>query len=343
MSGPFAAVERARARAEAEAPAREPRHTVEAFVLPYLRHRWRGRRLRVEAGAGLAAARLPALVVVAEATPVTAAFLDHHRGLGVDHFLCLALGTAEVAAGDDVSVVRLGRPSPPALLAAVNAAAQRWTAGRWVLFLLPHERFVYPHATTRPLADLVQHLEDDRRTTLHAVTVDLYGRAAAGGDDPSAGDLAARRAQETCFDGWGYVQFPGRRRSVEIRGGPGLRAFHAAAPEQAPMLQRIALVRWRDWYHFSRFRQLAHPLPLNRAHRPWEVSITGALLRHDAWPADSGEAPRRLGDGFGFEDELVTRPPAAAAPAWYDPALARPYAGPSSLIEAGLMSPGRWF
>lgn len=323
------ALDRARARAEADRPAWEPRHTVEAFVLPYLRHRWLGARLRAEEASALAAARLPAIVVVPEATPLSAGFLAHHRGLGVDHFLCLALGDAEVTAADDVSVVRLGRPAPRALLAAVNAAAQRWASGRWVLFLLANELFVYPHLRTRSLADLVQHLEDDRRLTLHAVTVDLYGSRAA--------------AEERVFDGWGYVQFPGRRRSVEIRGGPGLRAFHAERPEDAPMLQRIALVQWRPWYHFSRFRQLANPLALNRAHRTWEVSITGGLLRHGAWPAHNGAAPTRLGARLGFEDELVTCTAGAEVPAWYDDGLACAYEGPASLVDAGLMSAGRWF
>jgi hypothetical protein len=334
------AVDRARARAEADRPAREPRHTLEAFVVPYLRHRRGGTRLRAAPGRHpeRARARRLAIVVVPAALPLTAAFLDHHRALGVEHFLCLALGDAPVPAAADISAVRIGHPSAVRLLATLNAAAQRWGSGRWVLFLLPHEFLVYPYMETRGLADLVQHLEDDRRTTLHAVTLDLYGASSSGGE------LVERRRLETCFDGWGYVQFPGRRRSVEIRGGPGLRAFHAAAPEAAPMLQRIVLVAWRPWYHFVRFRQLAVPLALNRAHRPGEVSISGVLLRYGAWPARTATPTVPLADRLGFEDERVASAAAAAgAPQWYDPALAHAYEGSASLVEAGLMSAGRWF
>jgi hypothetical protein len=317
-------------------PAREPRHTVEAFVLPYLRHRRAAARL--DAGgvrAGLADARRLALVVVPAALPVTAAFLDHHRALGVEHFLCLRWGDAAVPAAADVSAVDLGTPDDAGLLAAVNAAAQRWGAGRWLLFLLPHEHLVYPYAESRVLAELVQHLEDDRRSTLHCAVVDLYG---GGPPDP-----AGRPRGDHRFDGWGYVQSAGRRRSIEIRGGPGLRAFHAEAPARAPRLQRIALVYWRPWYHFVRFRQLANPLALNRAHRPGEVSITGALLRYGAWPSTRTRPPRTVGRRLGFEDECVGPADATGPPEWYDEGLARAYLGTPSLIEAGLMSPGRWF
>jgi hypothetical protein len=74
------------------------------------------------------------------------------------------------------------------------------------------------------------------------------------------------------------------------------------------------------------------------------VSITGALLRYGAWPAHTATPAVALADRLGFEDELVApAAAAAAAPQWYDPALARAYEGSASLIEAGLMSAGRWF
>jgi hypothetical protein len=260
--------------------------------------------------------------------------LDHHRRLGVDHFLCLDGGGGCSEAGD-VSVVPVAAADGPTLLGAVNAAARRWGVGRWVLFLLPHEFLVYPFMETRSLADVVQHLSDDRRRVAHAVTVDMYGRRAAG-------DLATRRVVERHFDAAGYVQFAGLEGGVEIRGGPLLRAHHADRPERAPVLQRIVLVAWRPHFRFTRFRRLGRPRLINRAHRAGEVSLSAALLRYGALARD-GSPPCRIADGGGFEDDYGRLAAEDGVPAWYEESLATEFRESGRLIEAGLMSAGRWF
>jgi hypothetical protein len=332
-----AAAARARAEAESTPQRREPWRTAHGVVLPWLRNRFdrpqlRNAQINVDA---LRATRRLAIVVASRELPTTEPFFAHHRELGVQHFLCLLLGDAPASEAPDISCVRLSKAAPASILKAVNHLAYRWGLNRWVLFLLPHEFLVYPRMETRSLADLVQHLDDDRRHTMHAAIIDLYGQ------QPVA-DLAERRATERFFDPTGYFQFAASHNRVEIRGGPLARIADAAAPHRAPMLQRIVLARWAPHYRFVRFRQLARPLKLNRAHKPGEVSITGALLRHGALTPDGRAAPA-LGDALGFEDEIgcVTRP--AKAPVWFDPSQAVRFTESADLVAAGLMGPGRWF
>lgn len=338
VDDPRRAAAAARARAGmAEPKRREPWRTAHGVILPWLRNRFARpeiREARLNAAA-LRAARRLAVVMTAEGLPVTEPFLEHHRRLGVDHFLCLLIGDAPTPDAPDISWARLAVRAPSALLGAVNHLTHRWGADRWVLFLLPHEFLVYPRMETRSLADLVQHLEDDRRQSLHAVIVDLYG-------DAPVADLVARRAAERCFDPIGYFQFAASHNRLEIRGGPLARVASAAAPHRAPMLQRIVFVRWESHFRFLRFRQLARPLKLNRAHKPGEVSITGVLQRHGALTPE-GRAAQALGDALGFEDEIGRIDAPAAAPGWFDPAEAERFSGAADLEAAGLMGPGRWF
>jgi hypothetical protein len=304
---------------------------------PWLRNRRAGRGLDESGvdGPGLARARVAALVVATERLPLSEAFLDHHRRMGVDRFLGLALGDAATPAARDVSWARLGDAAPAAVVRAVGGLAARWRPGAWTLFLLPNEFFVYPHADHRGLRDLVQHLEDDRRLAMHAATIDLYGPECSG-------DLARLAAGARWFDPFGYVQHAGLDGVTEVRGGPLARLGTPDAPHLAPTLQRIALVRWAAHHEFVRFRQRTRLLALNRAHKPGEVSITGALLRFGALGAE-GAPVGRLSGAAGLQDEYgdLTAPPRPSG--WFDPGFAAAYGGPADLVRLGLMSPGRWF
>jgi hypothetical protein len=285
--------------------------------------------------AALRRARIPALVLANDRLPITAPFLDHHRALGVDHFLCVTTGRHIPEQAPDVSWVRPRHSGAAATLCAVNHLAHRWLPGRWVLFLMPHEFFVFPRMESRGLADLTDHLQDDRRNALHTVVIDLFG-------DRGAADLAERRLSERWYDPVDYVQQTGRYPALAIRGGPTAHAAARGGARQAPLLQRIALVRWQPHCRFLRFRQYARPMKLNRAHKRDDVSITGALLRHGAVDSDGRLAPA-FGDALGFEDEVGRIDGPTDPPDWVDHETPEVFRTAADLERHGLMSAGRWF
>jgi hypothetical protein len=314
----------------------EPLRTLVNQAAPWVRNRLSppktaARALKPEA---LRRARFPMLTLASDRLPLTDAFLERNRALGIDHVLCVTTAAADPPEAPDLSWIRPRDASAPTLLGAVNHLAHRWLSGRWTLFLMPHEVFVFPRMETRRLADLAQHLDDDRRRCLHAAVIDVYS------DAPCA-DLGERYARERLFDPEGYFQFAGLQETIEIRGGPLARIAFAGAPHRAPMLQRIVFVRWEPHFRFLRFRQQARPLLLNRAHKPWEVSITAALLRHGA--LEDGRAAPGFAEGLGFEDEIGRIDAPAPAPGWLDTDFAARFDGSAALTARGLMGPGRWF
>lgn len=110
-------------------------------------------------------------------------FLRHHRALGVAHFLILddtsTDGTTAILA--DQPDVTLFAPDGTTYrehkVAWRSDILDAHAAGRWVLVPDIDELFVYPHCDTRPLADLVAHLEREGAEALFTPMVEMYADA----------------------------------------------------------------------------------------------------------------------------------------------------------------------
>ena len=122
-------------------------------------------------------------------------FLDHHRALGIGHFLFVdndsSDGTRDyLAEQPDVSLwttrgsyrrSRFGVDWQTWLLL-------RYGHGHWCLTLDADEILVYPFHDTRPLPALIDHLERNGRRSFGALMLDMYPKGPLGHQNYAPGD-----------------------------------------------------------------------------------------------------------------------------------------------------------
>lgn len=278
-------------------------------------------------------------------------WLDHHRRLGVGHFLIVANactdGTLELLKSQpDVSVwttdasYRLSRFGVDWL----GWLLIRHGHGHWCLTLDADELFVYPHCDSRDLAALTGFLEARQQVSMGATMLDLYpkGRLQSGSYAPGQDPVEVL----THFDAWGY--FVDRQLPMEnlwLRGGPRARTLFADNLRRAPTLNKVPLVRWNRRYAYVNSTHSALPRPLNRVYDvPGQPATTGALLHTKFLPgiADRSAEEKQRGEHFGRPEDFD---------AYYDGLIADPvfwtpdsvaYDGWRQLEALGLISRGGW-
>ena len=278
-------------------------------------------------------------------------WLDHHRALGVAHFLIVDNasddGTAALlAAQPDVSLWTTSTSYRASRFGLdwANWLLRRHGVGRWCLTLDADELFRFPHDDRASLSDLTAELDRRGAPALGALMVELYPEGPLAPDPlPGFADALARLAW---FDAQGYrmqIQQPMRNRWVQ--GGPRDRAFFADQPHRAPTLNKLPLIRWRRGYVYVNSTHSALPAALNEAwDGPGDPRLSGALLHTKFLPeivAKSRiERDRRQHftqpDAFDrYYAALIGNPDL-----WTQ--TARRLDGWQSLTAAGLMATGGW-
>lgn len=212
-------------------------------------------------------------------------FLDYYRGLGVRHFLFVdndsTDGTLQYLSGqEDVSVwtTRASYKSATYGIDWVNWLARTYAHGHWTLVVDPDEFFIYPFCDTRPIPALTDWLDNSGIRSFSAMLVDIYpkGRIDAqpyrAGQDPL--EIAA------WFDSGNYtIKRNPTYGNLWIQGGPRARMFFADAPEQAPALNKIPLVKWDRKYAFVSSTHALLPRGLNHVYDDTGgEKASGALL-----------------------------------------------------------------
>jgi hypothetical protein len=273
-------------------------------------------------------------------------FLDHHRALGVDHFLIVDNesddGTPDFLWGQpDVSLWHAAGSYKQARFGVdwLTCLQFRFGHGKWCLTLDADELLILPRG--RDLGQLTAHLDATGRDTFGALMLDLFpdgpvnvGHFAAG-DDP--------RDHLRWFDADGYRA---RRHPVFdnlwIQGGPRDRVFFADQPDRAPTLNKTPLVKWRRGYAYVTSTHQALPLRLNRVFEPGRP--TGVLLHSKFLPDVAARSAEELLRRQHFENAaLYTRyhESLIAGVDFWHPGATR-YDGPEQLEFLGLMSCGDW-
>ncbi|WP_264491857.1 glycosyltransferase family 2 protein [Rhodobacter sp. KR11] len=273
-------------------------------------------------------------------------FLDHHRKLGVDHFLVVdnasSDGSAEFLAGQpDVSLWATSDSYKASRFGMdwINALLMRHGSGHWCLTLDADELFTFPedHRGLRALTDWA-----DARAVpaISALMLDLYPKGPLGTQTPDPNPLMVL----PFFDPEGYARTPiARYAHVSIRGGPRARVFFADDPARAPHLHKTPLVRWHWRYAYLSSTHLALPIRLNAGFARADLP-TGALLhtkflpeivqksREERVRAEHFTHPEYYGD---YYDGVI-----AGRDLWH-PGSAR-YEGPTQLEALGLIQRGAW-
>ncbi|WP_132546090.1 glycosyltransferase family 2 protein [Rhodovulum euryhalinum] len=278
-------------------------------------------------------------------------FLDHHRALGVTHFLFVDNDSddgsrALLAAQPDVSLWWTGHSYRLSRFGMdwLTWLMLRYGHGHWCLTLDADELFIYPHHDSRPLPALTAWLDAQGRTSFGAVMLDLYPKG------PVA-DRTCRPGQNPLevidwFDAGNIVtKYQPPLKNLLVRGGVRRRVFFAAERERSPTLSKTPLIRWRRNYVYVSSTHSALPTQLNRVRgRAAGDAPSGALLHTKFLPsivAKSREEKRRR-EHFAncalYED-------------YYDALIGNPdlwcpdstrYEGWRQLEALGIMSRGGW-
>lgn len=277
--------------------------------------------------------------------------LDHHRRMGVRHFLIVDNGSTDdssawLAAQADVSVwqTRASYKASRFGMDWLGWLLMRYGHGHWCLTLDADELLVYPHWQTRPLPALTEWLDRQGAPALGVLTLDLYPAGSVSQGDYQAGDDPLTLLH--WFDSGNYqVQVQPKMGNLWIQGGVRARAFFAETPRRAPTLNKIPLVRWHWRYAYVNSTHALLPPRLNRVYATDGGMLTSGVLLHTKFlPGiiDRSAEEKARGEHFadasqysGYYDRLT------ADPVMRSPASTK-YTGWRQLEALGLMSRGGW-
>jgi hypothetical protein len=276
-------------------------------------------------------------------------FLDHHRGLGVQHFLIVDNasddGSFEMLADQpDVSLWRTAASYRKSRFGMdwINGLLMRHGHGHWCLTLDVDELFIYPHHDTRPLRALTDWLDTRGIPAMGALMLELYPK----GRITDASHRSGQNPTEVLnwYDAANYTMHrkPGIGALV-VQGGPRPRAL-LADPARGPTLTKVPLIRWHWRYAYVNSTHALLPPRMNLVYGCAGETLTGALLHTKFLPVIAAKSTEELhrqqhfGDprAFGEYHAALAQGPDLWCPA------STPWRGWQDLHARGLISAGGW-
>ncbi|SUZ32678.1 hypothetical protein ROE7235_02439 [Roseibaca ekhonensis] len=230
-------------------------------------------------------------------------FLDYYRQQGVAHFLMVDNGSDDgttdyLEAQRDVSLWTT-RASYKASCFGVdwlNHLQWRYGAEHWCLVADVDEFLLYPYADTRPLHALTDWLDSQGRKSFSAMLLDMYPKGPIASQPYREGQNPFEIAR--WFDAANYsIKRNPLMNNLWIQGGVRQRLFMADAPEQAPALNKVPLVRWSRKYAYVSSSHMVLPRGLNRVYDESGGEQASGVLLHakflDTIMAKAGEELQR--------------------------------------------------
>jgi hypothetical protein len=274
-------------------------------------------------------------------------FLDHHRRLGVGHFLVVDNGSTDggrefLAAQGDVSLWATDASYRDARFGMdwINGLLMRLGAGHWCLTVDADETLLLP--SDRGLRDLTAWLDGRGARVMPAMMVEMFPEGRLGGADVAPGTDPFATLSWFDPDGYAAVERPLMRATV-VRGGPRARVFLAGRPDRAPTLNKFPLVRWDRGFAYANGTHTLLPRRLNAAWADPRLPRAGLLHAKFTAPVVARaqvEKARRahFADPDAFADyydalsadPVLWHPGARRMTSWHD------------LAAAGLVGPGDW-
>lgn len=214
----------------------------------------------------------PVAVILAEDGAGLSASVAHCAALGFPARLVFrppALALPEAADLVQIDAPPMGRTPAAALLTRLNPML----AGRWLHPAFNAEHLVFPWCETRTIRDLVAFMEEERRESVHGMTIDLYAEDLEAAPDGISHDRAG-------FDAIGYFGFSRTDEAgyphAELRGGLRWRFESLIHPAQR-RLDRPALYRARAGLEMTPALRLSDET-MNALSCPWHRNVTAAIL-----------------------------------------------------------------
>lgn len=213
-------------------------------------------------------------------------FLDHHRKLGVDHFLIVdndsTDGTRDyLARQPDVS---LWRTPNSYRLSRFGVDWLTWLQMRhghnhWCLTVDADEILIYPFHDTRPLPALTDWLDSQGKASFGALMLDMYPKGRLSAQTYQAGDDPCNALP--WFDAGNYlIQKHSPLENLWIQGGPRARRFFDKNPRRAPTMGKVPLVRWNRRYAYVSSAHSALPRRLNHVYDETGGELASGILLH---------------------------------------------------------------
>lgn len=213
-------------------------------------------------------------------------FLKYYRKMGVAHFLIVDNGSDDgsreyLADQPDVSLWTTGKSYKKSRFGVdwLNGLQQRFGHDHWCLVVDVDELLIYPFCDTRPIGALTDWLDASDIRSFGAMLIDMYPRGPIdeviykSGQDPL--DITA------WFDSGNYtIRKNHKFLNLWIQGGPRARTFFYDAPESAPALNKVPLVKWQRGYAYASSTHMLVPRGLNLVYDEWGGEKTSGCLLH---------------------------------------------------------------
>lgn len=278
-------------------------------------------------------------------------FLEHHRRLGVQHFLIVDNNsddgtTTYLAAQPDVSLWTTPDSYKSARFGLdwLTLLMMRHAHGHWCLTLDADETLIYPYWETRDLHALTRWLDRAGLASFGTLMLDMYpaGPLAATEYTPGSNPFAHLR----WYDSGNYtVQVQPRMGNLWIQGGVRARCFFAADPRRAPTLNKTPLVKWDRRFAYVNSTHALLPRQLNEVYdakggeKPSGILLHSKFLHIAVAKAAEEKARREHFANSGLYDSYYDH--IIADPVLWC-AASRRYDGWRGLEAVGLMSRGGW-
>lgn len=213
-------------------------------------------------------------------------FLRYYREMGVNHFVMVDNdsedgGREYLAQQPDVSLWTTKSSYKTARFGVdwINWLLNKHGHGRWCLVVDTDEFFVYPFCDTRPIRALTDWLDASSIRSFGAMLLDMYPKGRI--DQASYVRDSDPLATASWFDAGNYMITRNKLfGNLWIQGGPRARMFFDDAPQRAPALNKIPLVRWdRKFVYISSTHTLL-PRGLNLVYDEWGGEKPSGILLH---------------------------------------------------------------
>lgn len=213
-------------------------------------------------------------------------FFEHHRKLGITHFFVVDNNSNDgslnfVLEQEDASVWFTANSYKKARFGMdwLTWLMICYGHDRWCLTLDADEIFVYPHWPTRPLAALVQWLEQSNITSFSAMMLDLYSQSALGSHPPQVYKNVFK--SDIWFDGGNYfIEKKPWLKGLWMQGGVRSRMFFSEQPEKSPTLNKIPLVKWNRRYAYLNSTHSMLPPSMNEHYAQDGGEFPSGVLLH---------------------------------------------------------------
>lgn len=213
-------------------------------------------------------------------------FLQYYRDIGINHFLMVDNGSDDgggeyLADQPDVSLwfTRASYKKARFGVDWLNWLQMTHGHGHWTLVVDPDELFLYPFCDTRPIQALTDWLDTSNVRSFGAMLLDMYPKGRLGDQPYRAGQDPLDIAH--WFDPGNYIiRKNPKLGNLWIQGGPRARMFFQQAPNKAPALNKIPLVKWDRRYAYVSSTHNLLPRGLNLVYDEWGGEKASGILLH---------------------------------------------------------------